>query len=297
MTSLETISKSSESGRAQVTLKGTQETLLGTVSAKAADALSPNPILGDTWAAELLHKVNYNFSRLGVHGWLQAWPVLRSRSLDRWTSDFLDLHTHAPNGVTVLHLACGLDSRPLRLQRYFQRMNLRWVDIDLPDVVELRRQVMPEPVIGSTKQSSYNLMSASVTSQNWLDQVPADRPTLIIFEGLSMYLSEAEGRELIVRVVEHFQQGQLIFDVVNSFFVGSQRWVNPVAKSGSTLKWHVDRPIAIEAWAKGLQLRDEVLLSQRAEIKEFSCLIRWQFWIAATLPWVQEFSRELRFTF
>ncbi|KAI9162730.1 O-methyltransferase [Paramyrothecium foliicola] len=287
----------SESSKAKVTLTGTQETLLGTISAKAADALSPNSMLRDKWAAELLTKLDYNFSRLGVSGWLQAWPVMRSRSLDRWTSEFLDQHMHSPVGATVLHLACGLDSRALRLQKYFNRLNIRWVDVDLPDVVELRRQVVEEPAIELQSLSSYSLITASVTSPGWLEKIPADRPTIVVFEGLSMYLSEEEAHDMIRRLVSHFKQGQLIFDVVNSFFVGSQRWVSPVAKSGSTLKWYVDRPIALEAWAEGLHLRDEVFLSRRAEIKEFPWLIRWQFWVAASLPRVHEFSRELRFSF
>ncbi|KAK2001019.1 O-methyltransferase [Colletotrichum falcatum] len=283
--------------KTKVTLTGTQETLLGTISAKAADALNPSPILGDRWAAELLTKVDYDFSRLGVTGWLQAWPVIRSRGLDRWTSEFLDQHVHAPDGATVLHLACGLDSRALRLGRYFDRMKLRWVDVDLPDVISLRKELMPEPDVGFRDQSSYELFAVSVTEPNWLQDIPADRPTLIVFEGLSMYLAEEDARDMIRRLVEHFAQGQLVFDAVNSFFVSSQRWISPVVKSGSTLKWYVDRPLSIETWAEGLSLRDDVLLTSRSEIQELPWKIRLQFGIATSLPRAYQFSRELRYSF
>src|ERR1041385_5498621 len=86
---------------------------------------------------------------------------MRSRSLDRWTSDVLDQHAHSPVGVTVLHLACSLDFRALRLQRHFIRSNIRWIDVDLPDVVELRRRVVEEPAIDTQGQSSYSLISTS----------------------------------------------------------------------------------------------------------------------------------------
>ncbi|KAK2036965.1 O-methyltransferase [Colletotrichum somersetense] len=283
--------------KTKVTLTGTQETLLGTVSAKAADALNQSPILGDRWAAELLTKVDYDFNRLGVNGWLQAWPVIRSRGLDRWTREFLDQHLHAPSGATVLHLACGLDSRALRLQRYFDRMKLRWVDVDLPDVISLRKELMPDPDVGSRGQSNYELLPVSVTEPDWFRDIPADRPTLIVFEGLSMYLAEEDARDMIRGLVGHFAQGQLIFDAVNSFFVASQRWISPVAKSGSTLKWYVDRPLSIESWAEGLSLRDEVLLTGRSEIQELPWKIRLQFGIAASLPRAYQFSRELRYSF
>ncbi|TLS27613.1 hypothetical protein PpBr36_04830 [Pyricularia pennisetigena] len=290
-------SPSGENKKTKVALTGTQETLLGTLSAKATDAVSPSSILKDKWAAELLTKVDYDFSRLGVNNWLQAWCVIRSRNLDRWASEFFDLHAHSPEGATVLHLGCGLDSRALRLQRYFGRMKLRWVDVDLPDVISLRGQLAAAPDVDSHGQSSYELLAASVTEPDWFRHIPANRPTLILFEGLSMYLAEEDARDMIRRLVGHFAQGQLIFDAVNSFFVASQRWVAPIAKSGSTLKWYVDRPLAIESWADGLSLRDEVFLTSRPEIKECSWKIRLQFGLAASLPVIHQYSRELRYSF
>ncbi|KAK1993537.1 O-methyltransferase [Colletotrichum falcatum] len=285
-------------------LTGVPETMLGTVLSKAADATSPSPILGDTWAAEILKKVDYDFSRLGVSGWIQAWAVLRSRDFDRWTSEFLDLHAHSPNGVTVVHLACGFDTRALRLRRYFDRIPLRWIDVDLPDVVQLRCKLVPEPLatINATaaKGSTYELRASSATERGWYKDIPADRPTVVVIEGLSMYLAEEEMRDLVRGLVEHFGQGQhgnLIFDATNSFVMAAQRWLNPVAKSGSRLNWWLDKPLSIESWAEGLTLREELLLSSRPLIKELSWKIQLPYAIAACLPWVCQFHRMMRFSF
>ncbi|KAK2038725.1 O-methyltransferase [Colletotrichum somersetense] len=286
------------------TLTGVPETLLGTVLSKAADAISPSPILGDTWAAEILTKVDYDFDRLGVSGWLQAWAVLRSRDFDHWTSEFLDLHAHSPEGVTVVHLACGLDTRALRLRRYFSRMPLRWIDVDLPDVVKLRRELVPDPLAETNttagKYSTYDLQASSATETSWYRDIPADRPTVIVIEGLSMYLAEEEMRDLVRGLVRHFGQGQhghLIFDATNSFVMAAQAWLNPVANSGSKLNWWLDNPLSIEAWAEGLTLREELLLSSRPLIKELSWKIRLQYAIAASLPWVYHFHRMMRYSF
>ncbi|KAK2030348.1 O-methyltransferase [Colletotrichum zoysiae] len=285
-------------------LTGVPETLLGTVLSKAADAISPSPILGDTWAAEILTKVDYDFGRLGVSGWLQAWAVLRSRDFDHWTSEFLDLHAHSPEGVTVVHLACGLDTRALRLRRYFSRMPLRWIDVDLPDVVKLRRELVPDPLAETNttagKHSTYDLQASSATETGWYRDIPADRPTVIVIEGLSMYLAEEEMRDLVRGLVGHFGQGQhghLIFDATNSFVMAAQAWLNPVANSGSKLNWWLDKPLSIEAWAEGLTLREELLLSSRPLIKELSWKIRLQYALAASLPWVYHFHRMMRYSF
>ncbi|EFQ34125.1 O-methyltransferase [Colletotrichum graminicola M1.001] len=286
------------------TLTGVPETLLGTVMSKAADAISPSPILRDTWAAEILTKVDYDFSRLGVSGWLQAWAVVRSRDFDRWTSEFLDLHAHSPNGATVVHLACGLDTRALRLRRYFSRMALRWIDIDLPDVVKMRRELVPDPLTDTDSKpcegSTYELRASSATERGWYLDIPADRPTVIVIEGLSMYLAEEEMRGLVRGLVDHFGQGHhghLIFDATNSFVMAAQGWLNPVAKSGSKLNWWCDNPLLIEAWAEDLTLREELLLSGRPLMKQWSWKVRLQYAIAASLPWVYHFHRMMRFSF
>ena len=56
-----------------------------------------------------------------------------------------------------------------------------------------------------------------MTDPAWLADVPADRPTLMIGEGLTMYLTEADGVALLRRVVDHAPSGELQFDAFNRF--------------------------------------------------------------------------------
>lgn len=63
--------------------------------------------------------------------------ALRSAHFDAMINDFLDGH---PNTV-VLHLGCGLHSRALRLAI---PEATQWIDIDLPQVIDLRRQLYSE---------------------------------------------------------------------------------------------------------------------------------------------------------
>ncbi|KAK2006006.1 O-methyltransferase [Colletotrichum eremochloae] len=282
-------------------LTGVPETLLGTVLSKALDAIGPSPILRDTWAAEIITKIDYDFSRLEVPSWMQAWAVLRSRDMDRWTSEFLDLHAHSPNGATVVHIACGLDTRALRLKQYFSRMPLRWIDVDLPDVIKLRRQLVPDPG-AEAHGSTYELRASSATDAGWYQDIPADRPTILVIEGLSMYLAEEEMRELVCGLVGHFGQGQrqhghLIFDATNSFLITAQGWLKPIVKSGSRFTWSLDNPLSVEAWAKGLTLREELLLTSRPLVKELPWVVRIPFAIASGLPWLYDFQRMVKFSF
>ncbi|GIH77743.1 hypothetical protein [Planobispora longispora] len=45
-----------------------------------------------------------------------------------------------------------------------------------------------------------------------LDGIPADRPAVAVFEGLTMYLRKEDGKRLIQRITGRFPGGQLLFD-------------------------------------------------------------------------------------
>ncbi|MDO8873008.1 MAG: class I SAM-dependent methyltransferase [Methanoregula sp.] len=121
---------------------------------------------------------------------------MRAKQLDQWTREFL---TANPDS-TVLNLGCGLDSRILRID---PPASVRWYDIDLPDVIELRRQLYPV-------RHDYVMIGSSVTEPGWLDGIPADRPVLVVAEGLLQYLSEKDVTALFCRITEKFPKGQFI---------------------------------------------------------------------------------------
>ncbi|WP_327589226.1 class I SAM-dependent methyltransferase [Nonomuraea sp. NBC_00507] len=120
--------------------------------------------------------------------------ALSARFMDRWATEFLAAHP----GATVLHLGCGLDTR---FHRLAPPPTVRWYDVDYPEVVELRRRLFPEP-------PGYTMIGSSVTELTWLDQIPADRPVLVVADGLFYYLDPGEGRALLRAIVEHRGPGR-----------------------------------------------------------------------------------------
>ena len=107
----------------------------------------------------------------------------------------------------MLHLGCGLDSRYFRLD---PGPGVEWYDVDYPDVADTAQAALPGA-------AHCHVVAASVTDPAWLADIPADRPTLMIAEGLTMYLTEADGVALLRRIVEHAPSGELQFDAFNRF--------------------------------------------------------------------------------
>jgi len=116
---------------------------------------------------------------------------MRAKHLDSGTREFLAAH---PNS-TVLHLGWGLDSRVFRFD---PPATIRCYDIDLPDVIELRRRLYPE-------RHAYEMIGASVSNVQWLDGIVADRPVLVVAEGLASYLPPKDGVALFNWITDHFR--------------------------------------------------------------------------------------------
>lgn len=214
--------------------------MLATFYAKALDADFPKPILGDRYAKEIVERIDYDWKKTTITPRRAPSVTTRSAHFDQWTRKFLAAH---PRSV-VLHLGCGLDSRFFRLQ---PGPDVQWYDVDYPEVVALRTQLYP-------RRDHYRVVAASVTDPAWLAEIPADRPTLMIGEGLTMYLTEQDGTALLRRVVGRFASGELQFDAFNWLGIKSQ-WLNTVVRrSGSTLHWAINGPDDIIEAVPGVRL-------------------------------------------
>jgi methyltransferase (TIGR00027 family) len=223
-----------------VDLSGAPQTMLATFYAKALDADLERPILGDRFARDIVDRIDYDWSKTTITARNSPAVTTRSAHFDRWARQFLAVHTNA----VVLHLGCGLDSRYYRLD---PAASVEWYDVDYPDVAELRAKLYPP-------REHCHVVAASVTDPSWLDAVPADRPTLMIGEGLTMYLTEEDGVALLRRIVDHAPSGELQFDAFSRFGIKAQ-WTNAVVKrAGATLHWGIDRPDDILEAVPGLRL-------------------------------------------
>ncbi|KHN94298.1 Leucine carboxyl methyltransferase [Metarhizium album ARSEF 1941] len=284
--------------RGQIKLTSTQETLLITLYSRWQDFYSPRPLLGDRWSAEAMERVLEQTTEARSRtrgGMVSGLPllVLRARLFDEWTAEFLAENERA----TVVHLACGLDTRALRL-RDRCGPGVTWIDVDFPDVIELRRRMeIPEPRRAADGYS-YDMVASSVVDAGWLDSLPAGKPTLVIFEGLTMYLSPDEGRGLIRRLLGRFGTGQLVFDSVST---ASRFVLNtvPGVKGLWTFKfdWAIDDPGALCASCPGLVLATSLRLWDMPGLERLPWPMRLAAFVASWIPILRDVSRMNRFNF
>ncbi|MFB9905739.1 class I SAM-dependent methyltransferase [Allokutzneria oryzae] len=270
--------------REKITLTGAQETMLATLYGRALDSGEPNSILGDVAAAEAVRRIDYDFRKTGIKGTSAAGVALRAKTLDDWTKEFLGVHPEC----TVLHLACGLDTR---VQRLAPPASVRWFDVDFPDVVALRERLLPTP------PGDYRMISSSVTDDAWLEQVPADRPVVAVFEGLTMYLREEDGKRLIRRITGRFSGGELLFDCYGSLGVKMQKLVPAVRNANATLHWGIDDPREIEGLHQGLRCVDALRSVDMPGLEKLPTAGRVGMKVLAWIPGMRDIGKIMRFRF
>lgn len=208
----------------KVALRGVQETSLITLHARAIQSRWPKPILPDRWAEQAVAQLDYDFAKLKVGVWMASLIGARASQLDSWTKDFLARHSEA----NVLHLACGLDSRVFRVN---PPESVAWFDVDFPDVIELRQQLYPE-------RAGCRVFASALSNLDWLAEVRKSCPTLIIAEGLVMYLTEDALQQLFHRLIDHAGHGQLAFDSHSRQAVEKLRQKNwNVRGTGAKFEW------------------------------------------------------------
>ncbi|MFC1996600.1 class I SAM-dependent methyltransferase [Chloroflexota bacterium] len=260
--------------RAKMTLSPEQETLLITLYAKAQP---DNPLFFDPLAQHILTQVDYDFARLHIPYKTVVLICQRAKKLDAVTRDFLAEHLDS----MVLHLGCGLDSRFWRVDD--GRVN--WYDLDMPPVVDLRRQFF-------TGGERYQLIGASVTDLEWMDTVISGRrPVLVVAEGLLMYLSEANVRRLVLRLHETFPGCRLIADVFSRLTARSATNHPSLKRTGATIGWGIDDPCELEAWVAGLRLLEEWNFTADPDLARLNFGYRVAYKLAGAFKMVQRAHR------
>jgi O-methyltransferase involved in polyketide biosynthesis len=233
------------SGMVDPALNGVAETLLIPLYNRAMESQRPDAIMKDEKAVALVKQMSYDFDQVRKIRVFEANKVARimlTREIDRYARDFLSRHPEA----VVVHIGCGLDSR-------FERVDngkVEWYDLDLPDVIGLRRKFIGH------EGERYHLLGCSVLDDAWMEtlKVHSQRPFLFLAENVFVYFKEAQVKTLVLRLRDHLPGAELVFDGWTPFFVWLGNRQLSSSKFAGLLHWGFWRSQAIEGWGEGVHL-------------------------------------------
>src|SRR3954447_21017661 len=258
-----------------------EETALLTEYARALDSRSLRPILGDTLADEVVGKINYDFAGLGVIASVVCLVALRAKMLDERIRAFTTEH---PDAV-VVDLGAGLNSAVFRVD---PPPTVDWYSVDLPAVIKLRNALLP------CRDRSHSV-AASVAETDWASAIPADRPTMVVADGLFAFLSEPVIVAIFRRITEHFAFGMVAFNDYGT--VGRlSRFTGRLVSTQWSFRGFKDAHHP-ETWNPNLRLIEEASAMHEPDVASFPPLLRLGGRMAARFPAIARKARILCYRF
>lgn len=225
-------------------LTGVAETLMITLYARAAETQRPNPILSDRPALALTEQLDYDFRKY-EQGWSsQLGCILRAKAFDHRVQNFLETH---PSAI-VVNLGAGLCTRFLRLDNG----EVRWYEVDFPEVIALRHKLF-------NASKRHQFIAQSILNFSWMDGIERspNQPMLILYEGVSMYLSEIENRSLLYQIEQRFAPVTVLLDVLSRRAAQRTQAHDTVSKTNAEFKWGINQSSELETWSPNITLKHE----------------------------------------
>jgi O-methyltransferase involved in polyketide biosynthesis len=210
-------------------LGAVQETLFIPLAARAREAGKKRPILRDPKAAEIVASVDFDTDKYG-RDWGGVLNVLRTAIFDHWVGEFLAEH---PAG-TVIELGTGLNAR-------FDRVDngqVNWIDLDLPDTIELRRRFFSD-------SARRRMVAASVADEDWIRDVEDSQgPYFFVAEGVFAYLEQAP--QILTRIAARFGGALMAFDTESHRLMEMQHRLAAKKNMEARWAWACDDPRSLE---------------------------------------------------
>jgi len=242
---------------------------------RATELPHARPLVRDEKSLEIVEAIDFDFTSLKIPSPMAIPSLLRARELDRIALSYLCRHPRA----AVVNIGCGLDARFLRIDN----REIRWYELDFPEVISLRRQFFHE-------NERYRFLACSVMDFEWMDRVAMDADGwLFIAEGVLMFLGEADVRKLVVRLRDRFPGAELVFDAASRLMVRMSRRYSSLRSLGVAMLWGIRTSAELEGWGEGISLLEDWYYYEHWEER-----LGWQN-LFDLIPFLRRSSRLLRY--
>ena len=255
----------------ELKLGDVQETMLIPLVIRANESLRKGARIYDGKAIEIIKRLNCDTQKYDAFMSHEG-VIARTILFDQRLKSYLKLF---PNAVCV-NLGCGLDDRFLRVDNG----NILWYDIDLADVIQVRKQCFAQ-------QERRTMMVGSILEDSWTKQIEKGRKTIFILEGLLMYFSKEEVQIILRNITNNFSDVVILAELMPSICANRNKYHDTVKNTKASFKWGTKSGHELEVLRPGLKLVKED--SFNIEMKKHTI----RGWLFGTLPVIKNFNNRL----
>jgi len=213
--------------KVKVKLSGVSQTLLFPLWERAQFSKKYSSLFYDEKAIELAEKIeiDYDLSTNDVPFQLimfnairklnlpefgpSLFVALRAKQFDDKTRAFLTEYPHA----SVVNIGAGLDTTFYRVDNGL----LHWYDLDLPAVIDVRRQLLPEP-------DRVTYIAKSLLDPSWCKTINIGEGVFMIAGGVFMYFEESQVKQFFSMLADNFADAEIVFDTQSKLGTDYRAW-------------------------------------------------------------------------
>ncbi len=160
----------------------------------------------DKSAIDLIQQIDYDFSTLEKKsrklmirfGFLEV--AMRQNDMVIEVREYLKEHPKA----AVVNLGCGLDD----MKEKVDNGQCTFYDIDFPDVISIRRQLLPP-------KENEHYIGCDLNDTTWMSKVDGTNGVIFFASGVFYYFLKEQVHALILKMSQRFKEGRLVFDAAN----------------------------------------------------------------------------------
>jgi len=227
-------------------LSGVPETMLYTFYMRYLESRHCDGIINDPRYEEIINRINLDQSAFEPYP--EESPLFfacRSVIIDNVARQFITGNPLA----TIVSFGSGLDFRFNRIDNG----SIQWYDIDLPEAIEIRRAIF-------TQSEREHSIPSSALDISWSSRVKCKPPLLFIAEGLLMYFSPVEIKNLLEFLSGTYPGSVLLLDASTTLYntTTAKGTTYPYLKKMCSLwKWSVNSAHELEGYCPGLSVAGE----------------------------------------
>ena len=189
-------------------------------------------ILCDEKAEEIWKNVQFPLKGKSKSKWLAYYMGMRAAVFDQWVREKI---VQFPDAI-VLHLGCGLDGR---VQRIGLKNATKWIDVDFESVIQERKRYY-------TETERYRMLAADIKDKAFVSSLPESENVMIVMEGVGMYLTNEEIKQLFTDLTARFSRVSVLIDCYTPFAAKMSKIKNPINDVGVTQVYGVKNANVLE---------------------------------------------------
>jgi len=211
--------------KVKINLRGISASMLRCLWGRAQLSKKYGSLFYDAKSIELVEKIDYDFSvsdvpfggimfNISVKGNLPEFGLftLRAKQFDDKIRAYIAEHPRA----SVINLAAGLDATFYRVDNG----TIRWYDLDLPAVIDIRRQLLPEP-------DRVTYIAKSLLDPVWCKDIEhTENGVFMIAGGIFMWFEESEIKQFFSMLADNFPDGEIVFNALLKSDDGFEAWID-----------------------------------------------------------------------